>query len=83
MQLFLYDDLDENDENGGPGQSMDKYLPKSQEIQDKLKDTLDPGPMRAVPDEPAVAGPANRNRWEQPSQRLGLETVERKLDHDA
>ena len=82
LNVFLVDDLDENEENGGPGQSMDKYLPKSQDIQAKLKDTLDPGPMRGVPDGPAAAGPANRKWWEQPNQRSGLETVEKKLDHD-
>ena len=82
LNVFFDDDLDENAEDGGPGQAINKYLPKAQDIQDKLRDTLDAGPMPDVPDGPAVAGPENRNWWEQPNARRGLETVEKKLDHD-
>ena len=34
-------DLDELEENGGPGQSLHSYLPKAQDLTEKLKDTFD------------------------------------------
>ena len=42
-------ELDEHEENGGPGQSLQTYLPKGQDIRDKLIDTFPECP-------PAVAG---------------------------
>ena len=73
--------LDEHEENGGPGQSLSTYLPKGQDLPEKLRETFTECP-------PAVAGKGQsktgqddeRIKGKGKNKRAGLEVREKRLD---
>lgn len=83
--------LDEIEEHGGPGQSLHTYLPKSQEIIEKLKDTFDAAVAAEGPekgkgkgkgkdkDDAAVAG-KGKGKGKKQNQREGLTVREKRLN---
>ena len=83
-------ELDEHEENGGPGQSLQTYLPKAQDITEKLRDSLEPavaddGAGKGKPQEkgdptqnPAVAGIKGGGKSK--GKRTCLTVREKRLD---
>ena len=65
--------LEQEEENGGPGQPLETYLPKTQDLKEKLECTF----------KPAVAGTALvATKGAQKGKRCGLEVREKRLDVD-
>ena len=78
--------LRDHEENGGPGQTLYTYLPKAQELEDKLQSSFEPlEPAVAGTDDAVVAkgkgkGKSKTKSKATPSQRMGLTVREKRLD---
>ena len=69
--------LDEHERNGGPGQTLSTYLPKADDIQQKLADSLEP----AVAENPQKGKDKGKGKGKgKPNQRMGLSVKEKRLD---
>ena len=67
-----------NTNNGGPGQTLSTYLPKADDIQQKLADSLEP----AVAENPQKGKDKGKGKGKgKPNQRMGLRVKEKDWTH--
>ena len=65
--------LDEHERNGGPGQTLSTYLPKADDIKQKIADSLGP----AVAENPQKGKDKGKGKgMGKPNQRMGLRVKE-------
>ena len=66
---------------GGPGQTLFTYLPKADDIQDKVRVTLEPAVAEHNAETAVAAKGKGKGKGKgKPNQRLGLTVKEKRLD---
>ena len=65
-----------NTNNGGPGQTLSTYLPKAENLEKKVADSLDP----AVAENPQKGNDKGQGKGKgKPNRRQGLSVIEKRL----
>ena len=91
MGMNIFDDgwwtLDEHERNGGPGQTLFTYLPKADDIESKVKVSLEPAVAGGEAEETAKGKDKGKDKGKgkgkgKPNQRMGLSVREKRLDAD-